>query len=60
MIICSSLKVLYLPLDPDYFCRNKAEQYYEGWRTHSNHPLFDEDLILLFDKVEGVEWGKSL
>ena len=61
MIGCSSLKVLYLPsnIDPDYFNRKFAYRLHEGYRSATLHPLFDEDLILLFDRVDGVQWGTS-
>ena len=55
---CKSLKVMYLPSNyaftpPEDFVRHHEYSVHPELMTYS----FDKSLILLFDKVEGVEWG---
>ena len=53
---CKSLKALYLPSN---FNPQEFERYYTQFNpTEVIDHMFDTSLILLFDKVEGVQWGR--
>ena len=65
MVGCSSLKVLYLPnIDPDCFDRNWAyRRLPDGSMVYDypqHQPLFEENLILLFDRATDVSLSPSI